>query len=137
MISRHPFRRRKTYRDAPWDDEMQAALYHARKRRLGDGTEYVPPTAFLHDFTASDVTAVSYTVGCDSLEAGGDITLAVRNIPWTGSVADQRLLILGTVDDGTVIYRETKPNQLSNTFTAAVTEGAVPHYCAFLRTIQA
>lgn len=137
MIRKWPSRRRQIYQKPPFSSRMQAYLFHARERRLGDDSEYIPPVPFLHDFVAPSVTAGSYTVGCSSLEAGGDITLAVRDIPWSGSTAEIRALILGQSDDGTVVYRETKTNALENTFTAAVTEGPIPHYCAFVRTIVA
>jgi len=137
MIGKWPFRQKQIYKKPPFSARMQARLFHARKRRIGDDSEYIPPTAFLHDFTAPSVTASSYTVGCSSLEVGGEITLAVRDIPWSGSTQEIRALILGQADDGTVIYRETKANALENTFTATVTAGNIAHYCAFVRTIPA
>ena len=137
MIGKWPSRKRQRFQRPPFSARMQAYLYYARKRRRGGGSDYVPPVAFLHDFVVDSVTAGSYTVSCSSLEAGGDITLAERNVPWEGSVIEQRDIILGNVDDGTVIYRETKSNALENEFTAPVTEGAIPHYCAFVRSIAA
>lgn len=137
MIGKWPTRRRVRYAKPPFSQRMQAYLFHARKRRLGDDSGYIQPPAFLHDFTAQSVTAGAYTVGCSSLETGGDITLAVRDIPWSGSEAEIRALILGQAEDGTIIYRETKANALENTFTASVTAGPIPHYCAFVRTVAA